>query len=147
MDTYAFWNNKGGTGKTSLIFQTILAYAKVHPDEAILVLDLCPQANLSELMLGGLLGNGSNNLLQVQGHTPRATVGGYFEMRLPNPFTPPSFQPDDFIVFPRQFNRNIEPNVYLLPGDPLLELQVTTVSGEYPDPWNKHLDDCNRLAQ
>ncbi len=24
---YAFWNNKGGTGKTSLAFQTISEYA------------------------------------------------------------------------------------------------------------------------
>lgn len=128
MNTYAFWNNKGGTGKTSLNFQTILAYAKAHPDEKVLVLDLCPQANLSELMFGGLLGEGSRKLLQVQGQTPRATVGGYFQMRLPNPYAPPAFHPPDFIVSPRKFNKNIETNISLLPGDPLLELQVTAVS-------------------
>ncbi|TXK91244.1 ParA family protein, partial [Parageobacillus sp. SY1] len=27
MIKYVFWNNKGGTGKTSLIFQTICSYA------------------------------------------------------------------------------------------------------------------------
>ncbi len=29
--TYAFWNNKGGTGKTSIAFQTIALYAEKHP--------------------------------------------------------------------------------------------------------------------
>lgn len=128
MDTYAFWNNKGGTGKTSLIFQTILAYARTHPDKEILVLDLCPQANLSELLFGGLVGSGSQKLLQVQGQTPRATVGGYFQMRLPNPYTPPVLQPHDFIVSPRKYNQYIDSNISLLPGDPLLELQVTAIS-------------------
>ncbi len=129
METYTFWNNKGGTGKTSLNFQTILAYAKAHPDENVLVLDLCPQANLSELMLGGLVGEGSRKLLQVQGQTPRATVGGYFQMRLPKPYTSPvGLQPHEFIISPYTFNNNIESNVSLLPGDPLLELQATAIS-------------------
>lgn len=129
MKTYAFWNNKGGTGKTSLIFQTILAYAKAHPEKKILVLDLCPQANLSELMLGGLVGKGSDKLLQVQGKTPRATIGGYFQTRLPNPYAPsPTLQPHDFIVNPQTFNSRIGSNILLCPGDPLLELQVTAIS-------------------
>ncbi|MDK2973578.1 MAG: hypothetical protein PWP23_3333, partial [Candidatus Sumerlaeota bacterium] len=51
---YAFWNNKGGTGKTSLAFQAITAYAEKYPRKKILAIDICPQANLSELMLGGL---------------------------------------------------------------------------------------------
>lgn len=128
MKKYAFWNNKGGTGKTSLIFQTILAYAKEHPDKRVLVLDVCPQANLSELMLGGLVGKGSQKLLQIQGETPRATVGGYFQMRLPEPYTPPQFNPTDFIIEPSKLNNKIEPNVFLLAGDPLLELQATAIS-------------------
>ncbi|AIE72582.1 hypothetical protein D082_00530 [Synechocystis sp. PCC 6714] len=128
MRSYAFWNNKGGTGKTSLIFQTILAYAKIHPDKQILVLDLCPQANLSELMLGGLVGGGSQRLLQIQGQTPRATVGGYFQMRLPQPYSPPNFNPLDFIISPQTLNSNVEVNVSLLAGDPLLELQATAIS-------------------
>ena len=128
MRSYAFWNNKGGTGKTSLIFQTILAYAKAHPDDKILVLDLCPQANLSELLLGGLVGEGSQKLLQVQGQTPRATVGGYFQMRLPQPYSPPTFEPRDFIISPRNFNPNVGENISLLAGDPLLELQATAIS-------------------
>ena len=59
---YTFWNNKGGTGKTSLAFQTITEYAIKNPNNKILAIDLCPQANLSELFMGGLLNNGGNNL-------------------------------------------------------------------------------------
>ena len=45
MKVYTFWNNKGGTGKTSLAFQTICHYAIKYPQKKILAIDLCPQAN------------------------------------------------------------------------------------------------------
>ena len=128
MKKYAFWNNKGGTGKTSLNFQSILRYAEIHTDEKILAMDLCPQANFSELLLGGLVGKGSDNLLRIQGNTPRASVGGYFQLRLPQPFSSPSFTPSDFIVSPNTYNSNVPHNIDLLSGDPLLELQATAVS-------------------
>lgn len=128
MKKYVFWNNKGGTGKTSLNFQVILTYAKNNPKEKILVMDLCPQANLSELLLGGLIGDGSKKLLQIQGQTPRASVGGYFQLRLPLPYTAPTFNPNDFIIAPYQYNPSIPKNIDLLPGDPLLELQATAIS-------------------
>ena len=74
MKTYAFWNNKGGTGKTSLAFQALARYAEQHPSEEILAADLCPQSNLSELLLGGLTGNGSNNLLSLHDGQIRKSV-------------------------------------------------------------------------
>ena len=128
MKKYAFWNNKGGTGKTSLNFQALLAYAEANPDKKILAMDLCPQANFSELLLGGLVGQGSRKLLERQGRTPRASVGGYFQLRLPQPFTAPAFNTSDFLVVPNRYNRNIPENIVLLPGDPLLELQATAIS-------------------
>ncbi len=75
--------------------------------EKILVIDVCPQANLSELLLGGLHQGGSNILLQRQGATPRATIGGYFQLRLPSPYTPPSFTAQDFLTQPYKYNKNI----------------------------------------
>lgn len=48
------WNNKGGTGKTSLAFQIICEYARQNQAKKVLAVDVCPQANLSELLLGGL---------------------------------------------------------------------------------------------
>jgi cellulose biosynthesis protein BcsQ len=91
-------------------------------------LTVCPQANLSELLLGGLEGQGSRHLLQVQGKLPRASVGGYFQMRLPRPYEAGEFSPVDFIVEPSAFNREIPDNIDLLAGDPLLELQANAMS-------------------
>src|SRR4051794_31404063 len=111
---YGFWNNKGGTGKTSLCFQAICSYANANPDEKILAIDVCPQANLSELLLGGLTNHGSTNLLSRQGEIPRATIAGYFQERLPSPYSPPSVVQDDFISTPTDYNEAIPENVDLI---------------------------------
>lgn len=128
MLTYGFWNNKGGTGKTSLNFQTICEYASRNPDKKILAIDMCPQANLSELFLGGLANGGSDQLLIRQGLLPRATIGGYFQLRLPSPFSPPAFDAHDFITNPSGINGQIPSNIDLICGDPLLELQSNAIS-------------------
>ncbi|MDO8592819.1 MAG: ParA family protein [bacterium] len=128
MKKYVFWNNKGGTGKTSLAFQTICTYADNHPKERVLSIDVCPQANLSELFLGGLHHGGSDNLLKRQGESVRATIGGYFQIRLPSPYSTPSFVPQDFLTKPFQYNDQVPKNIDLLCGDPLLELQANAIS-------------------
>lgn len=125
---YAFWNNKGGTGKTSLAFQAICGYAEMHPDRHILVIDACPQANLSELLLGGLTGAGSQQLLALHGAVPRRSLGGYFETRLPSPYNIPALRPQDFISTPHAVNAAIPGNVDLVAGDPLLELQSNAIN-------------------
>jgi cellulose biosynthesis protein BcsQ len=123
-----FWNNKGGTGKTSLAFQVLCDFAHENPKKKILAIDVCPQANLSELLLGGLEGGGSKNLLTVQGGQVRASVGGYFQMRLPSPYQSGDFRPADFISKPESYNSNVPANIDLLAGDPLLELQANAMS-------------------
>jgi len=128
MESIAIWNNKGGTGKTTLAFQIVCAFAQKNPEKKILVIDVCPQANLSELLLGGMHQKGSDNLLKIQGQVPRATIGGYFQMRLPSPYSPPDFAPTDFITVPSQYNAFIPVNIDLLCGDPLLELQSNAIS-------------------
>ncbi|MBF6242927.1 ParA family protein [Nocardia elegans] len=128
MLVYGFWNNKGGTGKTSLCFQSICFYAKANPGARILAIDVCPQANLSELLLGGLANGGSDRLLARQGAVPRATVGGYFQQRLPAPYSPPVITPGDFITHPHEINSEIPRNIDLICGDPLLELQSNAIS-------------------
>jgi len=125
---YAFWNNKGGTGKTSLCFQSIVRYAQKHPKKRILAIDMCPQANLSELMLGGLNNKGSEKLLERQGLVPRCSIGGYFQLRLPSPYTPPKFNAHDFITNPRAYNKGVSANIDLVCGDPMLELQANAVN-------------------
>lgn len=128
MKKYAFWNNKGGTGKTSLAFQVICAYANNKPNDRVLAIDACPQANLSELFLGGLHHKGSDNLLKRQGELVRATIGGYFQTRLPSPFSSPLFDPQDYLTKPSQYNNQVPGNIDLLCGDPLLELQANAIS-------------------
>jgi cellulose biosynthesis protein BcsQ len=125
---YAFWNNKGGTGKTSLAFQAITRYSEKHPKKKILAIDICPQANLSELMLGGLNHKGSEKLLERQGLVPRCSLGGYFQLRLPSPYAAPVFDAHDFITKPQLYNNALSPNIDLVCGDPLLELQANAVN-------------------
>lgn len=125
---YAFWNNKGGTGKTSLAFQAVTLYAQKHPKKRILAVDVCPQANLSELLLGGLNNKGSDKLLAQQGLVPRCSIGGYFQLRLPSPYVPPAFNSSDFITKPNASNKSIPANIDLVCGDPLLELQANAVN-------------------
>ncbi len=128
MLTYGFWNNKGGTGKTSLCFQSVCFYAQANPSARVLAVDVCPQANLSELFLGGLANRGSDRLLARQGATPRATIGGYFQHRLPSPYSPPNIDPLDYITTPSELNSAVPENIDLICGDPLLELQSNAIS-------------------
>lgn len=125
---YAFWNNKGGTGKTSLSFQTMCSYANKHSEKRILAIDVCPQANLSELLLGGLMNNGSACLLDLQDRSPRSSIGGYFQQRLSSPYQTPVIDTESFIVTPSLYNDKVPENIDLVCGDPLLELQVNAIS-------------------
>lgn len=128
MKIYAVWNNKGGTGKTSLTFQAVARLAERHPDKKILVVDLCPQANLSELFLGGQENNGSQNLLLNQGQIPRRSIGGYFDLRLKSPYASASFEALDFVTQINAYNNYISPNIDLICGDALLELQAIAMN-------------------
>lgn len=128
MLTYAIWNNKGGTGKTSLTFQIVCRYAQKNPKARILVVDMCPQANLSEMMLGGQSNSGSTRLLERQGLTPRCSIGGYFDARLPAPFSSPRIDAASYITNPSKYNPSIPKSINLICGDPLLELQAIAMN-------------------
>ena len=128
MERVIFWNNKGGTGKTTLAFQLLTEYANQNKEKKIRVIDVGPQANLSELLLGGLNQGGSAILLMRQGANPRATIGGYFQMRLPSPYSAPTFNPKDYLTKPHQYNEYIDENIDLLCGDAMLELQSNAIS-------------------
>lgn len=49
MNTVAFFNNKGGVGKTTLVYH--LAWMLAERGEAVLAVDLDPQANLTSMFL------------------------------------------------------------------------------------------------
>jgi len=125
---YTFWNNKGGTGKSSLAFQTITEYAILHPTKKILAIDLCPQANLSELFMGGLLGNGGTNLNNLTTATNTCTIGGYFQDRLSNPYNVPAINSALYTSNPSAINDKIPVNIDLIAGDRIVELQSNSIS-------------------
>ena len=60
---YAIWNNKGGVGKTYFSFMLGAEVAIANPQRNIILADMCPQANLSEVALGGN-GQGSSRLTE-----------------------------------------------------------------------------------
>ena len=128
MKVLGYWNNKGGTGKTSLAFQSVCAFADKNADKNILIVDVCPQANLSELLLGGQENKGGIHLLTLHGKAGRCSIGGYFQTRLPKPYDHSNIAPHSFISCPHDFNPFIASNIQLLAGDPLLELQANAVS-------------------
>ena len=81
---YAIWNNKGGVGKSFLTFVFASEYASANPDKVVYVIDMCPQANVSETILGGN-GKGADELKKLLDGQNRQTIGGYFDSRLEQP--------------------------------------------------------------
>ncbi len=127
MKKYAFWNNKGGVGKTFLAFMVATEYARLHPEENVVVIDMCPQANISEMLLGGN-GVGSANIDAInQRWESRRTIGGYFDKRLSDP-DKPTLNEADYITRVKEYAPAIPSNVYLVCGDRSLELQVQAIN-------------------
>lgn len=119
MTAYAFWNNKGGVGKSYLSFVAACEYANNHPNTDIYIIDLCPQANSSEIVLGS--DELSKNYSSLLASSPRKTIGGYIEARLSSPFVN-STHFTDYVISPAQYNKHIPPNVRLIAGDYILEV-------------------------
>ena len=116
MTAYAFWNNKGGVGKSFLSFVAATEYARTYPDTDVYVIDLCPQAHISEILLVD-----PDVIHKLMGQTPRATVAGYLEARLNSPFRPLK-DVSPYVCRPRDFNAKLPVNLLLVCGDNLLEI-------------------------
>jgi chromosome partitioning protein len=69
MAVYSLWNHKGGVGKSYLTFQVACEHAGTNRDKNVLVLDLCPQANASSMLLGGIQ-RGEQYLEEVSARSP-----------------------------------------------------------------------------
>ena len=138
MTAYAFWNNKGGVGKSFLSFVAATEYARAYPDTDVYVIDLCPQANVSEMLLldseilvntsdqmsifsHDIVRNNFDPIHKLIGKTPRATVAGYLEARLNSPFKRIQ-NVSPYVCRPRDFNSKIPTNLLLICGDYLLEI-------------------------
>jgi chromosome partitioning protein len=120
---YAVWNNKGGVGKSflSFILSTEIAQRSNVP---VILVDMCPQANLSEIVLGGN-GIGSERLeLQIKG---RKTIGGYFDTRIGSPHAPTGKE-TDYLTHVHPINPQLPKSLYLVAGDPSLEIQAQVIN-------------------
>jgi chromosome partitioning protein len=127
MATYAIWNNKGGVGKSYLTFQIASEYARTHSEQKVLVIDLCPQANASGMLLGGMA-VGEQRLDLLSSRTPRQTISGYIEERISSPYVNPKTGAM-FVINVADHNARAPKNLYLVTGDEQLEIQASRVRG------------------
>lgn len=126
MATYALWNNKGGVGKSYLTFQIACEYARTHPNQKVLVLDVCPQANASGMLLGGMI-QGEQNLISLGTANPRRTIAGYIRDRITSPYHNPAGGAQ-YLIQVSLYNRRVPENVFLVAGDDELEILGSRVS-------------------
>lgn len=115
-DSYVVWNHKGGVGKTTQTFLVSTEYANRHPDQEILLVDLCPRANLSMA-----LSTSQRNI------PAENTISSYLhEVTNLKPLS--VVDPRNFLIKVNDFNENIPKNVSLLRGDPInLELMASSL--------------------
>lgn len=135
---YAIWNNKGGVGKSFVTFITACEYARQHPKTTVVVVDMCPQANVSEVVLGGN-GHGAEELQKLLSGKNRKTIGGYFDERITSPHKLTGNE-TNYLVKADKHNKNLDGNIYLIVGDPSLEIQaqaINQIAGQTlpPDSW------------
>jgi chromosome partitioning protein len=126
MPVYAVWNNKGGVGKSYLTFQVASEYARIHPEKRVLVIDLCPQANSSSMLLGGIIA-GEDHLNRIHSGSSRLTVAGYMEDRILSPYVNPKTGAK-YTLRLRDLNARVPENLHLIVGDEQLEIQSSRVS-------------------
>lgn len=133
MSIYAIWNNKGGVGKSYLTFQLASEYARQNPHKKVLVVDLCPQADSSSMLLGGMK-EGEERLTEIHRSQPRCTISGYIEDRIRSPYMSPN-SGAGYITNTSIHNNRVPNNVYLVAGDEQLEIQASRVtSATFPGP-------------
>jgi chromosome partitioning protein len=127
MSIYAIWNNKGGVGKSYLTFQIASEYARQNPTKKVLVVDLCPQANSSSMLLGGIE-DGERRLMEIHTKPSRKTISGYITNRILSPYVSPKTG-SEYITKVSEYNSKIPSNLHLVVGDEQLEIQSSKVTG------------------
>ena len=125
MAIYAIWNNKGGVGKSYLTFQIACEYAKQHPNKKVLVIDLCPQANSSSMLLGGIE-KGEQELAKIHSQPNKNTISGYISEKLVSPYRPINSS-SKYATQVSNINQYVPENVYLVVGDEELEIQASGI--------------------
>lgn len=122
--SYVMWNNKGGVGKSTITFHVASVYAEQNPDRDVIVVDMCPQANVSMMLMGG--GQQAEQKLQVliTKDTPQ-TIVGYITDSITRSDTSDLLK---YITPLHLLNSNLPENIHLLSGDGNLELIAPLLS-------------------
>lgn len=128
LNSYGIWNNKGGVGKSTITFHLASRYAETHPDQKVLVIDLCPQSNSSMMLLGGGTVGEQNVLNFCTAATPK-TVVGYLSQVIAGGAGAPLPDPFSYVVPVAKYNDALPENLFLLCGDGNLEPMAPAISG------------------
>lgn len=150
VDIYAFYNNKGGVGKTTLCQNVACLYAEENPKKQVLVIDLCPQANISQFLLGGgHIGYETNQAIQT--HAFRKNIVGFMDWlgKGNSGFT--SIK-DSFKRKVSPHNKNVTENLYLIAGDSFLEsfslaLSYAVINPGNKQAWMEYMTAIRRLCE
>jgi len=119
------WNNKGGVGKTFLSYSLSVEYAISHPEEIVVVADMCPQANVSEILLGGN-GKGEANLQKC--FEEDRTIASYIKARYDKSQFGRIGNELSYFVNVKDYNSYMPDNLFLIPGDIDLDLCATIIN-------------------
>ena len=123
-----FFNNKGGVGKTSLVYH--LAWMFVELDRSVLVVDLDPQANLTAAFLD------EEQLVELWDAPPDDAAGTIYQCVRPltqvgDIRSPQLIGIGEQPLEPRLFD--LVPSLSLLPGDLALSSFEDILSSEWPN--------------
>jgi cellulose biosynthesis protein BcsQ len=116
--SYVIWNNKGGVGKSTITFHVASMYAEQNSNQNVVVIDMCPQANSSMMLMGG--GTNAEARLQelIIGDIPRTVVGYLTDSVLKNDTS----DVNKYLLQLQESNPKLPPNLFLMSGDGNLEL-------------------------
>lgn len=141
---YLLWNNKGGVGKTFLSYNLAVEYALAHPEEDVIVVDACPQTNVSEMILGG---NGAGaekvNELADKG----LTIAGYIKERFNRSQQAKLGSEPNYFVHAKRFNDKMPENIYLLCGDMDLDICSQLINHMGTSPVRKAWEKSRTLLK
>lgn len=116
--SYVIWNNKGGVGKSTITFHVASMYAEQNQDRNVVVIDMCPQANSSMMLMGG--GAKAEECLQelITNDVPKTVVGYLTDSVLGNDTS----DINKYLIALNEYNTELQPNLFLMSGDGNLEL-------------------------
>jgi chromosome partitioning protein len=147
---YCFYNNKGGVGKTTLCQNAASLYAEKHPQTHVLVIDMCPQANISQFLLGGgHTGYKVNQTLQTA--ASRKNVVGFVDWLIRGNSGFSSLK-STYSTQVSKHNTSIPENLHLIAGDNFLEslslaLNYAVINPGNTRAWEEYMTSIRRLCE